>query len=111
MPHIGDAHMVVARIEVQAFLHRDGARNILPSVPVEPVGRRGERLAEALHLLGFVATPGRIADFRHPDLRARIIAIQNGAHLGQMLLVAPPGIGLAVPGPRKPVKSNSRDRA
>ena len=74
---VGDTHMIVARIEIEAFLHGDGARNVLPAVPVQAIGRCSQRLAKPLNLFRLVASPGRVADLGHPDLRAPIVAIEH----------------------------------
>ena len=65
---IGDSHVIVSRIEVQALLHGDRAGNVLPAVPVETIRRSAHRLAEALYLLRLIAAPGRVARLGDPDL-------------------------------------------
>src|SRR3954447_2439955 len=58
---IGDSHVIMAWVEVQALLHGDSSGNILPTVPIEPLCRGAHHLAEALNLLCLIATPGRVA--------------------------------------------------
>src|SRR3954454_22510115 len=100
--------MIVARVEIEAFLHCHGARNVLPAVPVQAIGRCSQRLPKPLDLFGVIASPGRVADLGHPDLRAPIVAIEHGPHFGEMFGVTTPGIRLAVPVSGKAVNSARR---
>src|ERR1700704_2525220 len=100
--------MIVARVEIEAFLHCHGARNVLPAVPVQAIGRCSQRLTKPLNLFRVIASPGRVADLGHPDLRAPIVAIEHRPHFGEMFGITTPGIRLAAPGSGKAVESDRR---
>src|SRR4051812_33786941 len=106
---IGDSHVIVPRVEVQTLLDGDRSRNILPAVPVEPLRGGAHRLAEPLNLLRLITTPCRVACLGNPDLRLSVVLSEHGTHLREMLAIAAPTVGLAVPGTRKAVKTDCRN--
>jgi hypothetical protein len=107
--HVAQAHEVVADVELAALLHGRVARQVGERVPVEPLGRRIERVEEAAGLLDLVVAPGRVARFGDPDLDAGAVAVEQGAGLGDVVLPAAPGAGLAVPGAGKAVDRDGGD--
>ena len=101
----------MTRIEIKPFLHRNVARDVLPPIPVQPLRRSRERLPEALHLLGLVAAPRRIAGLGQPDLQVRLVPVEDLAHRLQMHVEAAPRAGLAIPGAGEAVEADGADLA